>query len=208
MKQIKNKTNYKAISIGLMLMTGLAPSVVSAQATLAERKQKAEQVQTLFNMAEKAYKDGDINVARDTLRIVLDEQPGHAHATALLRKIQLNGSQFELAKKKRIFNSVILKQVDYKEVNLAQALKILNQQVMTASDEKVVPNFVLSDPKKYLGDERLELQMNNVPAGVVLDHLLKKAGATAKFGKYSITVTPRPSANRVKAKAAEEVEEE
>lgn len=205
---MKDKINYKVISIGLTLMISLIPSVVSAQATLAERNQKAAQVQSLYNMAEKAYNDGDVDVARDTLRIVLAEQPGHPHATALLKRIKLNGSQFELAKKKRIFNSVILKEVDLKGVNLAQALKILNQQVMTTSGKKVIPNFVLSDPKKYLGDERLELQMNNVPAGVVLDHLMKKAGATAKFGKYSITVTPRPSANRTKLKPVPKIEEE
>jgi len=203
---MKTKKNYKAIGISLMLITSLTPSVVSAQATVQEREAKAAKVAALYNMAEQAYRDGDVDVARDTLKIVLAEHPGHPHAIAMLKRIKLNGSQLELAKKKRIFNAVMLKEVDFKAVNLAQALKILNEQVMTASGKKVIPNFVLTDPKKVLGNERLELQMNNVPAGVVLDHLMKKAGATAKFGKYSITVRPRPSAHKTPAEPAPAVE--
>ncbi len=190
---MKNRNNFKAIGASLMLITSLIPSTVLAQATLEERKQKTAQVAKLYNMAEKAYRDGDVDVARDTLQIVLAEQPGHPHAIAMLKRIKLNGSQFELAKKKRLFSSVIIKEVDFKEVNLAQALKILNQQVMTASGKKVIPNFVITDPKEYLGDERIELQMTNVPAGTVLDHLMKKTNTSAKFGKYSITVRPRSS---------------
>jgi len=199
MKNITRKRYLTGYSLLLATSLFITPSTVSAQATIKERQAKAAQVQKLYNMAVQAYNDGDIAVARDTLRTVLAEQPGHAHSIALLRKMKLNGGQLELAKKKRIFNSVILKEIDYQSLNLAQALKILNQQVIKASNDKVIPNFVLSDPKKYLGDERLSLQLNGVPAGTVLDHLLKKAGATARFGKYSITVSPRPSAHQNKA---------
>ena len=179
-----------------------ATQLVMAQSTIEEREQKAQRVNKLYKMAEQAYRDNDITVARDTLQIVLAEKPGHAHSIALLRKIQLNGGRLELVKKKNKFNAVIIKEVAYNGIDLRQALKILNQQVMTASGKKVIPNFVLRDPSKYLGNERIELQLNNVPAGVVLDHLMKKTGTSAKFGKYSITISPRSSAYKNKAKQA------
>lgn len=196
---MKTKRNYKALSMSLIIITSLLPATVSAQLTLEQRNAKAAKVVALYKMAEQAYRDGDIDVARDTLKIVLAEQPGHPHAIAMLKRMKLNGSQLELTRKKRIFNSVIINEVDFKGVNLSQALKILNEQIMVASGKKVIPNFVLTDPKKKLGKERIELQMSNVPAGVVLDHLMIKAGATAKFGKYSITVRPRPSVHEAKS---------
>lgn len=198
----KTKGLLGILSIAVLGSTALLPSQAIAQASIAEREAKAKRINTLYNMAEKAYRDGDIQVARDTLRSVLAENPRHAHSIALLRKIKLNGPQLEINKKRRQFNAVKLKQIDYNGVSLAQALKILNQQVMQASNEKVIPNFVLSDPKKYLGDEKLDLKLSNVPAGVVLDHLMKKAGTSAVFGKYSITVRPKPSVHRKKAKPA------
>lgn len=188
--RIPNKLNLKR-SAALLGVSLAMVSGVMAQDTIAEREKKAEHLQAMYNMAERAYKDGDINAARQTLRALLAEKPSYGQAIALQRQLQLNGDRMVLAKKKRVFNAVILEQVDYKELTLAQAIKLLGSSVETSSKGKVVPNFVIQDPKRYLGNESIDLQLKNIPAGTVLEHLMKETGCTATFTTYTISIKPR-----------------
>ncbi len=177
-----------------------------AQATIAERQKKAREVEELYSMAEQAYNDGDISAARDVIKSILALNPRHAHTLALRRKIRLHGGQMVILKKKRIFNAVKLDKVEYKDLTLRQALKLLGAKVEAASHGKVVPNFVVQDPKRYLGKERINLTLQNIPAGVVLSNLLQTSKCSAVFGKYTISIRPRPSAFVTKTKPVKKEE--
>ena len=182
-------------------------SGVMAQDTIVERQKKAQHLQAMYNMAERAYKDGDIDAARQTLRALLAEKPSYAKGIALQRQIRLNGGQMVLAKKKRIFNAVMIKEVDFKDLTLAQAIRLLGAKVETASGDKLTPNFVIQDPKRYLGNESITLKLKNVPAGTVLENLLQKTACTASFTTYTINIKPRASVYKARAQKKAPVEE-
>ena len=211
-----NLTNYKPMKRITTIIKWsscilLTTATLSAQETIEERKQRAEQVELFYSMAERAYEDGDIKAARESLRSALALNRSHAHSIALARKMRTGGNQTVLAKRKRIFNAVMVPRVELDEASLRDAIKVLAMVVEKESKGKVIPNFVIQDKHKVLDEAKITLKLRNVPAGDVLDHLLRSAGASASFGKYTTIIRPRKGtvaskAKEVKAETAAEPE--
>ena len=174
----------------LLLTTG----TLTAQQTIEERQQRAQQVELFYNMAVKAYEDGDVKAAREALRSSLALNRSHAHSIALARRMKTSGNQTVLAKRKRIFNGVMIPLIDLNEASVKDAISVLAKTVETQSKGKVVPNFIIQDRSKKLDDVKITLKLKNVPAGDVLDHLLRSSGASASFGKYTTIIRPRGNA--------------
>lgn len=197
-------------SSGLLLTSLLCSGILSAQETIEERKQRAKQVEMFYSMAEQAYENGEVAAAREALRSALSLNRQHAHSIALARRMQTGGNQTVLAKRKRIFNNVIVPIVDFDGMSFKDSINALSEMVEKQSKGKVIPNFIINDRAKVLKDVEVTLKLKNVPAGDVLEHLLRSAGASASFGKYTTTIRPRigreSSAPKVEKK--EEVKEE
>ena len=174
----------------LLLTTG----TLTAQKTIEERQQRAKQVELFYNMAAKAYEDGDIKAAREAVSSALALNRGHAHSIALVRTMNSRGNQTVLARRKRIFSSVMIPLIDLNDASVKDAIKVLATTVETQSKGKVIPNFILQDRNNILDDVKITLKLKNVPAGDVLDHLLRSAGASASFGKYTTIIRPRGNA--------------
>lgn len=170
-------------------------SVLSAQDTIEERNQRAKQVELFYNMAVKAYEDGDTAAARESLRSALSLNGRHAHSIALARKMQTSGNQTLLARRKRIFSNVMIPLIDLQEASFKDAVKILAKNVETESKGKVIPNFVIQDKTNILDDVKITVKLRNVPAGDVLEHFLRSSRASASFGKYTTIIRPRTRVN-------------
>lgn len=196
-------------SSNLLISSLLCSGTLSAQETIEERKQRAKQVAMFYSMAEQAYENGEIAAAKEALRSALSLNRQHAHSIALARRMQVGGNQTLLAKRKRIFNNVIVPIIDFDGVNFKDAINALSEVVEKQSKGKVIPNFIINDRSKVLKDVEITLKLKNVPAGDVLDHLLSAAGASASFGKYTTIIRPR-TGREAKAPAVkkEEVEKE
>lgn len=166
-------------------------NTVDAQETIEERQRRAQQVELFYNLAVKAYEDGDTEAAREALRSALALNRSHAHSIALARKMRVSGNQNQLAKRKRIFNNVMIPLVDLDNASFSDAINVLAKNVETESKSKVIPNFIIQDRSKSLDTVKITLKLRNVPAGDVLDHLLRSAGASASFGKYTTIIRPR-----------------
>ncbi|MFT5906386.1 MAG: hypothetical protein ACI9E1_001994 [Cryomorphaceae bacterium] len=174
----------------LLLTTG----TLTAQQTIEERQQRAQQVDLFYNMAVRAYEDGDAKAAREALRSALALNRSHAHSIALARRMQTGGNQNVLAKRKRIFSSVMVPLIDLNEASVKDAISILAKNVETQSKGKVIPNFIIQDRGKQFDEVKITIKLKNVPAGDVLDHLLRSSGASASFGKYTTIIRPRGNA--------------
>ena len=170
----------------------ISTSALVAQDTIAERNEKLKQVENFFKIAEKAYEQGDLKAATEAIRSTLEMNPKHGRAIALYREIKSGGGNRALvALRKRTFNKVIVPLVDFQVMDVRGALKILSDAVLKESNEKEIPNFVIQDRHKYFDKVQIDLQLRNVPAGEVLNHILSAANATANFGKYSTVIRPR-----------------
>ena len=170
----------------------LSSSVVTAQDTIEERNQKAQQVELFYQMAEKAYSSGDIRAAKEALRSALDINRKHGRSLALLSRMRTGGTESTLvALRKRQFDSVVLPLIDLEKVTLREALRTLSDAVIAQSKDKIIPNFVVQDRNGVFDKTDISLKLRNIPAGEVLNHLLSDTSATAKFEKYSTVIRPR-----------------
>lgn len=169
----------------------LSSGALCAQDTIQERNERAKQVELFYNMAAKAYEDGDVAAARESLRSALALNRTHAHSIALARRMQTSGNQTVLARRKRIFSSVMIPLIDLNEASVKDAVRVLATNVETESKGKVIPNFVIQDKSNILDDTQITIKLKNIPAGDVLEHILRASGATASFGKYTTIIRPR-----------------
>ena len=172
----------------------ISTSALVAQDTIAERNEKLKQVEQFFQIAEKAYEQGDLKAATEAIRSTLEMNPKHGRAIALYREIKSGGGNRALVTlRKRTFSKVIVPLVDFQDMDVRGALTMLSDAVLKETNEKVIPNFVIQDRHKYFDKVEIDLKLRNVPAGDVLNHILSEANATAKFEKYSTVIRSRSS---------------
>ncbi len=196
-------TTFIKYSALMMMITG----TINAQQTIEERQKRAQEVELFYDLAVKAYEDGDLKAAREALSSALTLNRSHAHSIALARRINSNGNQTVLERRKRIFSSVMVPIIDLNEASFKDAITVLGKTVETESKGEVIPNFIIQDRSKILENVKINLTLKNVPAGDVLDHLLKSAGASATFGTYTTVIRPRTSSEQQsKKEVAEESE--
>lgn len=182
-------------------------SALTAQETIEERQERAQQVEQFYNMAVQAYEDGDITAAREALNSALTLNRSHAHSIALARQMKAQGNQTVLDRRKRLFSGVMIPIIDLSDATFKDAINVLSKSVETQSEGKVIPNFIIQDRGDTLDNVKITLTLKNVPAGNVLDHLLKSAGASVTFGEYTTVIRPRGNVTESKP-VKEEIKEE
>ncbi len=169
----------------------LATGSLSAQDTIKQRAARAKQVESFYGIAVKAFENGNMKVAREAINSALALNGRHAHSIALAKQMKLRGNYSVLKRRKRIFESIIIPLIDVSEVSLKDALGDLAKSVETQSKGKVIPNFVIHDKKQKFKNVSINMKLKNVPAGEILNYILRSSGAKSDFGKYTITVAPR-----------------
>ena len=178
----------------------ISTSALVAQDTISERNEKIKQVEVFYNLAEKAYARGDIEGATEAIRSSLHMNPKHGRSIALYRKMKSGGSdRARLSLRKRNFSKVIVPLVDFNEMDVRGALKVLSDIVEKESNNKIIANFVIQDKNKVFDKVEIDFTLRNIPAGEVLNHILSVANANVSFGKYSTVVRPRSAGTKAKA---------
>lgn len=189
------------------LAIGLTPLVNAQDSVTQERERRAQQVNLFYQQAEQAYQDGDIEAAREALKNVFRLSPNHAQSYALKLKLEQSGNQFKIQARKKSFSRVMLKQIDFRDLELGLALETLNKLIMKETNDKVTPNFVIQDPSGTLKNKKVTLEVRNFPASEAIKFLMEATNATATYDEYSITVRPRGSAKSESTPVKQEKDE-
>jgi len=175
----------------------LASSSINAQDTIEERKERAKQVELFYSIAAQAYEDGDLEAARESLRSALALNRTHAHSIALSRRMRTNGSQTVIARRKRVLENVVIPLIDLNEASVKDAVKVLGLNVENETNGKVIPNFVIQDKNKKFAGIKITLKLRNVPAGEILNHIIKSSNGSVNYGKYTTVIRPRTKTVKV-----------
>lgn len=177
-----------AFILSLSLLTGYS---AAQDKLMRDRAQRARQVNLLYQQAEVAWKEGEAEIAQKTLQAALAINPNHAPSYALVQHIKANSNAATSAKRKRLFSSTMLQVVDFNDIPLDEAIRVLGKLIEKQSDPKFQPNFVIQDPHKSLGKKKVNLQLKGVPASVVLDYLLSSVDAVAQYDAYATVIRPK-----------------
>ncbi|MDA7868639.1 hypothetical protein N9B29_01035 [bacterium] len=170
-----------SIAIGLALTcTGVAQS----------KKEKELSAAAWYQKGMTALKAGDPMAAKTAFENVLKIKPGYTPAKFQLARIPELNARAKVARRKALFEKVMIPEINFNKATLEEALEALNVLILKASDKKLAANFVLRDPKVKVSNQEVTLKMKNIPASVALRYVLDGTGATAKFDEHAIVIKP------------------
>jgi hypothetical protein len=192
------KTNRSAIlAICLALVAGAGVQCASGN--------DAQEASILYKQGLSALKEGDANLARQSFLEVLRKQPRHVNARIQLDRLRGRSGELAATRRKQKLASIKIVKVDYEEVTLQEALEALSLMIDKQTEGKFAANFVIQDPGGHLDHRPVSLQLSNVPAHVVLKHLLTLADARERYDEYAIVVKPMNTGTAVKKAPVEEL---
>lgn len=137
-----------------------------------------------------ALKAGDPMAAKPAFENALKIKPGYSPAKFQLARIPELNARAKVARRKDLFEKVVIPEINFNKATLEEALEALNLLILKASDKKLAANLVLSDPKVKVSKQEIKLKMKNIPASVALRYVLDGPGATAKFDEHAIVIKP------------------
>ena len=164
---------------------------LSTAASAQEFKEKARQIQSLYQQAVKEMQSGEIESARTNFQKVLRIQPNHGHARFHLSRLDTVGKKFVLQKRTNLFKTTKIPVIDFHEATLQEVLEHLNEETQKITDKKFNPNFILQDPKGLIKEKEITLSMKNIPLSAALKYVLEMTGATARFDEHGTVIRPK-----------------
>jgi hypothetical protein len=192
------KTNRSAIlAICLALVAGAGVQCASGN--------DAQEASILYRQGLSALEEGEAELARQSFLEVLRKQPRHVNARIQLDRLRGRTGELAATRRKQKLTSIKIPKVDYDEVTLQEALEALSLMIDKQTEGKFSANFVIQDPGGHLDHRPVSLQLSNVPANVVLKHLLNLADARERYDEYAIVVKPMNTGTAVKKAPVEEL---
>ena len=178
-----NTPRFRAVILA-GLLTVAAVLAVSAAAS-------AQTASQFYTEAVQTYEAGDVNAAKQKLRLALEIDGNFRPASALLTKIAADekkaGTQ-PVGVSAQTLSKVIVP-VEFKDTSLKTAIEILRQHISEKTGGKVEVNFVLRLPPD-LENKKITLELNHVPASEVMRYIGSLAGVDFKVEQYAVLVVP------------------
>jgi hypothetical protein len=167
----------------------LAALAITAPATLAENAaQKAEQYYQQGIAAEKA---GNPAAAIAAYQSTLKLHPGHANARFRAGQVKIQATSIKSSAIKAKIGGVMIAAYQIEEATLSEAISALGLAIEKASENEIVPNFVIQDPQGKLSEKRITMQLKKVPAKAILDYIHSQAGTKARFDEHAVVIMAR-----------------
>lgn len=168
-----------AVSLAVMAGAGVPHAVA-----------ENSQVSVLYKQGLIALQEGEADLARQSFVEALRLDPQHINSRIQLDRLKNRSGELAAIKRKNQLAQIVIPTVDYDEVTLPEALEAMTVVIKKETDGKFAPNFIIQDPGNHLSQRPVSLQLNNVPASVVLKHLLGLAQAKERYDEYAIVIKP------------------
>lgn len=149
----------------------------------------AQTAQELYTEAQRAYLAGDVEVAKDKFKAVLEMNPKHTGAIGYLRMIaakeKSSGGGSVLRKQ---LQTLVLPKVEFRDATFSSALEYLRQQAVKQSGDKVKVSFVVQLPPDITEKQTATLNLVNVPFLEALRYLCEQANVTFSVERFAVVV--------------------
>jgi len=142
-----------------------------------------EDLHSIYQEGRAAFFQGQFEIAREKLAIVLQKNPNHPESRAMMAQIvQKLGEDNTMLRKS--YDKVIIPKYEVSEVTLDEALQALRIMAKNASKGTVTPNIVVKNPE--IGKKQVSLNLTSVPLSEVLKYLSDMAGARLSYEKSGV----------------------
>jgi hypothetical protein len=92
---------------------------------------------------------------------------------------------------KYALQKINIRSVDFEKLTLGEALQVLALKIEQESNEKIIPNFIVHDLKGVFKNKRVTLQLQNLPASVLLKYIANQVGASIRYDKHATIISPQ-----------------
>lgn len=148
----------------------------------------APNADSLYKQGQAAEKAGDPVAAGNFYKSALKADPKHPDARFSLGQLKLNSGTIAAKGREEKFGSVMVPAFQLDGASLQEALEAFSAIIEKQSKEEVVPNFIVEDPKKQLADQKITLNLKNMPARAVLKYLLDQTGSKVRYDEYAVVI--------------------
>lgn len=145
-------------------------------------------VASIYQQGVAAMKKGDSSTAKAKFAKVLSLDPSHGDARLQLIRLKNGKSNAGGLAKKHELKRITIKEIDLSQASLPDSLEYFSS--MIDKDSKSPINFIIQDPQGKLKDKEISLKLKELPSSVVLDYILRAAGAKATFTKHAVEISP------------------
>ncbi len=156
----------------------------------AEPPQAKASAAAWYQRGMAAVKAGKPEEARLAFQKALQLKPDFTPAKYQLARIPELNARTKIARRKELFQSTIIKEINFQDATLSDALTALNQMATESTKEDFSPNFVIQDPGGKFTDRRVNLKMKNIPLAAALSYILEGVGAKAIYDEYATPIKP------------------
>lgn len=147
-----------------------------------------------FRAGEDALAKNDLKTAKTYYQAALQLNPQHGNARFRLLSMKDLNAQARVKLRQQRMKDIKLPIVDFEDFTLQESIEALGIMIEQASEETFVPNFVISDPKSSLKDNKVTLRLRNIPASTALTYVLDQAKAKPTWDEHVITIKPAGAA--------------
>lgn len=137
-----------------------------------------------------AVKAGNPDTAKTAFQNALKVDPRFTPAKYQLSRLPDLNLKTKIAKRKALFKTTIIKEINFEDAAFEEALEALNTMAAKATDDEFAPNFVVQDPDEKLTQQKVTLKMKNVPLSAALDYLLEGVEAKARYDEFATVIRP------------------
>lgn len=171
----------------LILVTTCALAV-QAQ---GQQTKPAQQSASFYQKGQEAEKSGDPAAAKDAYTQALKADPGNANARYALGQLRITGPALAAKGREQKFGSVMVPLYQLDNATLKEALDALSIMVGKQSKEEVTPNFVIDDPKSQLAEQKISMNLKNMPARGIIKYLTDQTGTKVRYDEHAIVISPK-----------------
>jgi hypothetical protein len=84
--------------------------------------------------------------------------------------------------------AVIIPNFQLDQATFKEALDALGKSIEKESQGTLTPNFVIQDPQNRLADQKLSVNLKNIPAKGVMQFLLEQTSTKARYDEHAVVV--------------------
>lgn len=151
----------------------------------------AQQAVAYYQKGQQAEKAGNPAAAQQAYIQALKLDPKNADARYSLGQLKLNAGAIAAKGREDKIGSVVLPLYQLQDASLQEALTALQLGIEKQSKDEVTPNFVIDDPGKKLADQKISLNLKNMPARELIKYVLDQVGAKARYDEHAVVVSAK-----------------
>ena len=151
----------------------------------------AVSAESLYQKGLAAEKSGDPAAAGAFYTNALKTDPNHANARYSIGQLRIHAPAIAAKGREEKFGAVMIPLFQVEQATIQEATALLSAMIEKGSKGEVTPNFVIEDPKKLFTDQKITLNLKNMPAKAVLKYLTDQTGTKARYDEHAVVIVAR-----------------